>query len=144
MTRRGRLPQGAPTSNAVSDLVFRSVDTKLLEWSGRQGLRYTRYVDDITISSQRPFKALTRHVIKVVNSAGFKVNDKKISYKVGPCKITGVTVTQNSLLPSAEVLRLSKDKKLSQRQRDGYVSYVTDILSRRRPRRGRQSGAPAA
>lgn len=49
-TYEGRLPQGAPTSPAISNLVCRKLDERLDGLVKRCGGQYTRYADDITIS----------------------------------------------------------------------------------------------
>ncbi len=49
-THEGHLPQGAPTSPALSNLVCRRLDARLEALIQRSGGRYTRYADDITIS----------------------------------------------------------------------------------------------
>ena len=47
------LPQGAPTSPAVSNLVCRRLDLALQRFASAHGCRVTRYADDITFSTMR-------------------------------------------------------------------------------------------
>lgn len=49
-TSEGRLPQGAPTSPMISNLVCRRLDERLSELIKRFKGQYTRYADDITLS----------------------------------------------------------------------------------------------
>lgn len=49
-TLDGKLPQGAPTSPFLSNLVCRSMDRDLTELARRNRATYTRYADDITFS----------------------------------------------------------------------------------------------
>jgi RNA-directed DNA polymerase len=49
-TNEGRLPQGAPTSPALSNLVCRKLDVRLAALAAYHKGSYTRYADDITIS----------------------------------------------------------------------------------------------
>ena len=49
-TSEGRLPQGAPTSPALSNLVCRKLDQRLAALLTRCKGHYTRYADDLTLS----------------------------------------------------------------------------------------------
>jgi len=49
-TSDGRLPQGAPTSPALSNLVCRRLDARLGALAARAQGQYTRYADDLTFS----------------------------------------------------------------------------------------------
>ena len=49
-THDGRLPQGAPTSPALSNLICRKLDARLAALVESRDGAYTRYADDITIS----------------------------------------------------------------------------------------------
>ncbi|EBU2437205.1 RNA-directed DNA polymerase, partial [Salmonella enterica] len=50
LTLNQRLPQGAPSSPVISNLVFRSTDLKINELISNTGIKYTRYADDLTFS----------------------------------------------------------------------------------------------
>lgn len=49
----GSLPQGAPTSPLLANLAVRELDDALLAIAGEHGLVYTRYADDIALSTKR-------------------------------------------------------------------------------------------
>lgn len=51
----GRLPQGAPTSPMLANLVMRGADQALQSIADSHGLVYTRYSDDITFSTRGSF-----------------------------------------------------------------------------------------
>lgn len=50
-TRPGFLPQGAPTSGAVSNMVSYELDLELQSFAEEHGWRYSRYADDLFVSS---------------------------------------------------------------------------------------------
>lgn len=48
----GHLPQGAPTSPALANMVVKALDAKLVDIAGAHGWVYTRYADDLAFSTQ--------------------------------------------------------------------------------------------
>jgi hypothetical protein len=51
-TRKGELPQGAKTSSYLSNLVFWSMEPAIVAMLRSVGFEYTRFIDDVTISSK--------------------------------------------------------------------------------------------
>jgi hypothetical protein len=78
----GMLPQGAPTSPMLSNLVMFQTDEQLARLARTHGMRYSRYADDLAFSCDpdanvaqvRRFK---RQVLRVLNEAGFRPNLRK-------------------------------------------------------------------
>lgn len=91
----GGLPQGAVTSPALSNLAAAKLDRRIAGFTSRRNIVFTRYADDITLSSNNPAalcKALPT-VMRIIRNERFKVNTEKTKM-VGPrrrCKITGLT-----------------------------------------------------
>lgn len=80
--RLGFLPQGAPTSPMLSNLVMRHIDVKLENIARVNGVVFTRYSDDITFSTRGSFtreKAvkLIRQTRQTLATVGLQVNDRK-------------------------------------------------------------------
>lgn len=79
----GCLPQGAPTSPMLSNLVANTLDEKLSDVADRFGVRYTRYCDDLAFSTRRKSfdRAQAKNLIKMATMAmlplGFSPNEKK-------------------------------------------------------------------
>lgn len=96
-TYKGHLPQGAPTSTTIANLVFVPTGLALQAISDREGLRFTTFVDDVTISSQSDFKHVIPEIIETITSHGFKISHGKTSYKSGITEITGVKMLNNSM-----------------------------------------------
>lgn len=93
------LPQGAPTSPAISNLVCRRLDMRLEGLAKKQGFRYTRYADDLTFSAENrdaPVGALISAVKKIVADEDFMVHpDKTHVMRSGSRQeVTGVVVNE--------------------------------------------------
>ena len=96
-TYEGHLPQGAPTSTTIANLVFEPTGRKLQKLAEEHQLRLTTFVDDVTISSQSQFKDLTPEMIRILERDGFRISRNKTSYKSGIVEITGVRCLNNSM-----------------------------------------------
>lgn len=95
-----RLPQGAPTSPALANLVFRPVDATLKELGREWGCVYTRYADDLAFSGTRVFSRGDRdHIGEVLSQFGFSINEGKsrIIGQGGRQVIAGLVVNQHAL-----------------------------------------------
>ncbi len=90
-TWKYELPQGTPTSTHIANLVFLKTDIALIELCNKLGITYTRYVDDLTFSSQQDFKPHLNTILEIVKSGGFNISYRKTKYK-GEQNITGVDV----------------------------------------------------
>jgi RNA-directed DNA polymerase len=75
------LPQGAPTSPALANLVCYRLDRRLAGLAAAVGARYTRYVDDLTFSGDAAVgrDRFADLVTAVVTDEGFRVNPAKTS-----------------------------------------------------------------
>jgi len=79
----GVLPQGAPTSPMLSNLVARKLDEALEAYSLENNFVYTRYADDLTFScTQLPdgksIPLIRRTIIGIIRENGFYENTNKI------------------------------------------------------------------
>lgn len=107
-TLNGCLPQGAATSGYLSNLAFRQCDDKLMIFCRKNGYRYTRYADDITISGDiKDPKLIVKMVSKHVNSISMSLNHKKTFIaRNGTHRqvVTGIIVNER-LTPGRDYLR---------------------------------------
>lgn len=98
---QGRLPQGAPSSPIITNLICQPLDTYLLRIAKKYKLDYTRYADDLTFSTndkhfvenQEEFLAEANAAIK---RAGFSINEKKtrLQFKDSRQEVTGLIVNK--------------------------------------------------
>lgn len=108
---KGRLPQGAPTSPIMSNMICRKLDSQLQKLAGDNHCTYTRYADDITFSFNCSRSKLPSQVVafatdgtvlpggsllKLIESNGFLINSKKtrLSSKSSRMEVTGLTVNE--------------------------------------------------
>lgn len=96
-TYKGHLPQGAPTSTTIANLVFVPTGIELQAIAEREGLRFTTFVDDVTMSSQSDFKHIVPEIVQTITSHGFKISQGKTTYKSGITEVTGVRMLNNSM-----------------------------------------------
>jgi hypothetical protein len=99
------VPQGAPTSSYVSNLIFWDEEPKLEYQLRQQGFRYSRFVDDITISSDKfvskqKQKSVIAKVYGVLRSSGVKPNRSKRKVQTNTNKMTVHKLNVNSNRPT--------------------------------------------
>ncbi|MUJ21357.1 reverse transcriptase family protein [Aliivibrio fischeri] len=105
------LPQGAPTSPSLSNIIFFDIDCKLQKLASKNNLIYSRYADDITFSSfykmdRSTFLEIKLSVVKILNYYRFSLNKKKVRFIHSgmPKFVLGINV-------SGTTLKLSKKYK---------------------------------
>jgi RNA-directed DNA polymerase len=79
-TYEGKVPQGAPTSSHLANLCFFKEEPRLVRQLDRLGLKYTRLVDDITISSSTAdfdFEGVQKKIRHMVDGKGLVINEDK-------------------------------------------------------------------
>ncbi len=78
-TYRYHLALGLITSPILADRIMMPIDRRLASMCEKQGLIYTRFVDDITFSGRFPIKSGSYPdlIVKVLENHGFTVNPRK-------------------------------------------------------------------
>lgn len=103
------LPQGAPTSPIISNLLCKKLDNQLGAFSKKNGITYTRYADDLTFSTNNlkhiSTSKIVEHVTNCVERNGFKINTlkTKVMYKNQRQMVTGIVVNDGLNLPKKQV-----------------------------------------
>jgi hypothetical protein len=119
----GRLPQGAPTSPALSNLVMISLDMCLYGIARKFGCSYTRYADDLVFSSNDETIYKMIPIIKrAIDCFGLVVNEKKVKVlkKHQRQKVTGLVVNSEG------------QTSVERRKRMNLRAYVHHILTGKR------------
>ena len=93
---RDVLPQGAPTSAAISNLVMTPFDTYMGTWCEEMGIRYSRYCDDMTFSGDFDAGMVIRKAGGFLKAMGFELNGKKTRVVTSHRRqeVTGLVVNQ--------------------------------------------------
>ncbi|MCM1053697.1 MAG: reverse transcriptase family protein [Ruminococcus sp.] len=71
------LPQGAPTSPMLSNLVLKSFDNYIGLYCSNLNISYTRYSDDLTFSGDFDVRSLINKVTLFLENMGFNISKKK-------------------------------------------------------------------
>ncbi|WP_273716957.1 retron Ec67 family RNA-directed DNA polymerase/endonuclease [Alkalihalobacillus pseudalcaliphilus] len=98
---KGTLPQGAPSSPIITNLICKILDHRLLKISKKYKLDYTRYADDLTFSTNNKkfleqqtefYERIKGEIIR----AGFKINDNKTRLQIKDTRqmVTGLVVNK--------------------------------------------------
>ena len=129
--KNARLPQGAPTSPILSNVLYVEMDRELARIAMTEGLSYTRYADDITFSGSRiPIPFITA-VTEVAKDNNLRINKEKTrrSGKGSRKVITGVSISSGKpTIPRS--LKREIRQKIHYILNYGLYDYLKHIESR--------------
>lgn len=96
---KGTLPQGAPTSPVLTNMICNIMDMHLLTIAKRYRLTYTRYADDMTFSTNdkhfiEEYDSFYTNLSKEITKSGFQINQNKtrILFHDNRQEVTGLIV----------------------------------------------------
>ena len=128
-TWRDGLPQGAPTSPALSNLVNYRLDARLTALARRKQATYTRYADDLTFSMAREDSDAAHAIINltklVLRDEGYALHQRRklhIRRRHDRQIVTGLVVNQRLNLPRETRRRL---RAIEHRAARGYAVTLT-------------------
>lgn len=95
------LPQGAPTSPYLSNLICRRLDERLENLAEKIQASYSRYADDITFSGSKDIRKYIALIKRVIVDEGFIVNEKKVrvQFQYHRQMVTGLIVNNKLSVP---------------------------------------------
>lgn len=117
------LPQGAPTSPAITNALCRRLDRRLLKMADDLGFTYTRYADDLTFSASgenlRHLSSVLARVKAIVEHEGFTVHPEKtrVLRRSRQQEVTGLVVNSKANVSRQELRRFRAT--LYQIEKDG-------------------------
>ncbi len=147
-THEGGLPQGAPTSPRLSNLMNYFLDVQLTRLAVRYRGVYTRYADDITFSFSRDRPRRVRGIIQktrqILRRKGYKLNRKKLRIlrRHQRQTVTGLVVNEHPQLPRQtrrwlravrHHVRDGRPSTLTTDQLIGWMAFELMTLEKRQP-----------
>ena len=90
------LPQGAPTSPTISNIIMKDFDNAVGSWCDKNDISYTRYCDDMTFSGDFDTKKVVSLVKSELKKLGLFLNDKKtvVVRRGQKQSVTGIIVNE--------------------------------------------------
>jgi RNA-directed DNA polymerase len=123
-TYQGHVPQGAPSSPIVANLVFKTTGEQLLSLAKFYKITFTSYLDDLTFSSKNDFKSILPEIFSIIKGGCFYLNYKKISYKKYMPEVTGLIVYNKAL----RIVESMRQKSISDKAYNKYLNiYLKSI-----------------
>lgn len=100
----GHLPQGAPTSPYLSNLILREFDHKISDYCINNNIRYTRYADDLTFSGEVKLLKMGNLVEEELDKLGLNLNPDKTKLRKFSQRqmVTGIVVNEKTQIPKFE------------------------------------------
>lgn len=110
-TYNGVLPQGAPTSAYLSNLVMKEFDEALGAYCGTHSIRFTRYADDMTFSGDFDIAALLYFVDQQLKLVGLTRHPEKLKVmRQHDCqKTTGIVVNTTQQVPRKYRMKIRQE-----------------------------------
>jgi len=127
-TYKGMLPQGTPTSTHIANLVFLPLDWEIQKNFPLPNMFYSRFVDDVTISSNNDFKAFVQSILKTITDSSFRISHQKTHYN-GISDITGIDVAYNGLRPNKKFLDKLNEENQTENQKNGRLTYFNRVMA---------------
>lgn len=95
------LPQGAPSSPAITNIILYEFDEQIGQWCTKHGIAYTRYCDDMTFSGDFDPAEVIRFVRRELKKMGYLLNEQKtkIQRPGQQQTVTGIVVNEKLNIP---------------------------------------------
>ena len=112
---RNSLPQGAPTSPAITNIIMYDFDEKIGGFCEQRGISFTRYCDDMTFSGDFDEKEIIELVKKELKKLGLFLKNRKTAVIPNTKRqiVTGIVVN--------EKINITKEYKKKIRQEMYYI-----------------------
>ena len=140
-TYKRKLPQGAPTSPALSNIVFKEIDDEITSFCKTKLVVYSRYADDMVFScdTKHTLVEIYSFINSLLPNHSFNINKTKTKYLSGKGRmvINGININEGRLSVKKEIKRnlrsnlynwiVKKDRLINVNSLSGYLSFIRDI-----------------
>ena len=105
------LPQGAPSSPAITNIILYEFDELIGQWCRERDIAYTRYCDDMTFSGDFDSTEVIRFVRLELKKMGFLLNEQKtrIQRPGQQQSVTGIVVNEKLSIPAEYCRKLRQE-----------------------------------
>ena len=105
------LPQGAPSSPAITNILLYEFDEQIGQWCRERDIAYTRYCDDMTFSGNFDPAEVIRFVRLELKEMGFLLNEQKtrIQHPGQQQTVTGIVVNEKLSIPAGYRRKLRQE-----------------------------------
>lgn len=142
-THDGRLPQGAPTSTYLANLVLWKEESTVVETLSSNGIRYSRFIDDFTLSSTHfqnvaSQKSIVRTIRSMCDRNGYLIKESKhrVESSGKAMHVNNLLVNNGVALPRKERARIRaavgtcEKRSESDRATDDYRALFNSTIGR--------------
>ncbi|GAB7562953.1 hypothetical protein LG202_09920 [Methylobacillus methanolivorans] len=127
LSLNGGLPQGAPSSPLLSNIITLGLDVKIKEYCQKNNFLYSRYADDLAISGENISEDNILEIYRLISSEGFIVNTSKSKLYTPKQPVRHLT----GLIINNGKIRIPKQTRKMVRQKLFYIRnyYLSDLES---------------
>ena len=130
---REALPQGAPSSPIITNIIMRDFDEKVGRFCEEKNISYTRYCDDMTFSGDFDEAPIIAFVKAALFEYGYLLNSKKTTVvsSSGRQIVTGVVVNEKMTCSAEYKSKIRQEvyfcKKFGVENHLQHINYTGDI-----------------
>ena len=129
---REALPQGAPSSPIITNIIMRDFDERVGDFCRQRNITYTRYCDDMTFSGNFDEDPIIEFVKAELFEAGYLLNSKKTTVvsSSGRQVVTGIVVNEKLTVPAEYKSKIRQEvyfcKKFGVENHLCHINYIGD------------------
>lgn len=131
LTYKTYLPQGSPASPIISNLIFLEYDRRIIQFCKNKNIKYSRYADDLTFSSnENNLNEVYTFTKSLLKDSPFSLNKQKTKFANQNIRqeVTGIVINPGSSGKS----RLKMKRRWRREIRAGFYNATKNPLKHRK------------